>query len=493
MSLFDPEPKAKPLRPHQERAISMLRQSIGRGNRRIVLQLPTGAGKTRIAAELAKGARAKGNKVAFTAPYKILMDQTVSAFENEGVCDVGVMQANHERTHYGAPVQIVSVQTMRRRFRPECQFVIVDEAHIGDEEISSWMKEDESKIFIGLTATPWRRGMGDEWQDLICPVSMDELIDAGYLSPFRVYAPSHPDLSAIKSGPDGDYRKGQLSEAMSNTTLIADVVDTWKRLGQGLPTLVFAVDRAHAAKLVDEFARGGVKMGYCDAKVDEIERRFLFEQMKSREIAGIVNIATLTTGVDADVRCVVLARPTKSEMLFVQMIGRGLRTAEGKSECLILDHADNHDRMGFVTEIHHDRLLSGNDKRHQTKAEKEEPTPKECPSCKVLKPPRCRVCPSCGFEAKRQSDVETEDGELVEKKQGKEREPTPAEKLDWYRQALGWAKMKGKERKHADGKFLSKFGHWPTKKNGVLPKDPSPEVLSWIKASQIRWAKANGK
>jgi superfamily II DNA or RNA helicase len=271
-TLFDMKPSLRPLRPHQERAMTMLRQSIGRGNKRVVCQMPTGAGKTRLAAEIVNGALAKGKTVAFTVPAISLIDQTLDSFEHEGISDIGVMQANHERTDMGMPVQICSVQTLAKRGCPDTDIAIVDECHIGSKAITSWMDKRPQTLFIGLSATPWRKGMASEWQDLIVPVRMQELIDAGYLSPFRVYAPSHPDLSQVRTKA-GDYHEGDLANVMGDAVLIADIVQTWLQRAEWRPTLVFAVDRAHASKLQKEFAQAGVTMGYCDAFVDRIERR----------------------------------------------------------------------------------------------------------------------------------------------------------------------------------------------------------------------------
>lgn len=485
--LFAGPASPKPLRSHQSDAITMTKRAILAGKDRVVVQMPTGAGKTRTAAEIVKGALAKGNRVAFTVPAISLINQTVEAFEAEGIHAIGVMQANHPRTNWVQPVQVVSVQTLGRRRRPDADVVIVDECHVQHRPIIDWMSEtDRRRIFIGLSATPWARGMGEHWQDLIVPVQMRDLIDQGFLSPFRVYAPSSPDLSGVKVE-RGDYNTDQLSNVMGGSQLMADVVQTWKARAQGLPTLVFAVDKAHAAKLVRDFADAGVRMGYCDDSVDIVERQFLFAQMARGEIAGIVNIATLTTGVDADVRCVVLARPTKSEMLFVQMIGRGLRTAPGKDECVILDHADNHFRMGFVTDIHHDKLLSGKQKPHQTKQDKGEATPKPCGSCGTLKPPKARACPSCGFIPERQSEVEVEAGELVEftaKAPKHDRET----KQRFWSMANYIDRERNKEGRLAKALYRAKFGVWP---QGLDPSPiaPDPAFLSYEKSRRIAYAK----
>lgn len=487
-SLFAPAPQPKPLRPHQSAALTMTKRAILAGKDRIVVQMPTGAGKTRTAAEIVNGALAKGNRVAFTVPAISLVDQTIAAFESEGISAIGVMQANHARTNWREPVQVVSVQTLGKRMRPDADVVVVDECHAQHKAVLDWMADrSQRRIFIGLSATPWAKGMADHWQELVVPVTMQALIDDGFLSPFRVFAPTSPDLSGVKIVA-GDYHKEQLSDVMGGAQLTADIVETWKDRGQGLPTLVFAVDRAHAAKLVQQFADAGVRMGYCDAEVDIIERQFLFRQMARGDIAGIVNIGTLTTGVDADVRCIVLARPTKSEMLFVQMIGRGLRTAPGKEECLILDHADNHFRMGFVTDIHHDKLLTGKQKQHPTKSEKGEATPKACPSCGTLK--KGGACPSCGFKPERQSEIEVEPGELVEFKAAAPKH-NRAEKQKFWSMALHVDDARGKGGKLAKALYRGKFGVWPQGLSSA-PIAPDGAFLSYEKSRRIAYAKSRG-
>lgn len=494
LPLFAPDTEAtsKPLRPHQERGITLLKRSLLAGSSRVVLEMPTGAGKTRLAAEIIKGALAKGNRVAFVVPAISLIDQSVEAFIAEGIHEIGVMQGNHEMTRYDMPVQVCSVQTLAKRGVPEVEVVIVDECHNQFDVVRQWMRDCPKIRFLGLSATPWAVGMATDWQDLVRPVSMQELMDLGFLSPFRVFAPSHPDLSGVKTKA-GDYDKDQLSDVMSESILVADIVETWLKLANWQPTLVFAVDRAHAAKLQAEFQRAGVPMGYCDAKVDRIERKILFDRMAKGELAGICNVGTLTTGVDADVRCIVLARPTKSEMLHVQIIGRALRTAPGKTEALILDHADNHARLGFVTDIRHEKLLDGKARKSSGRA-KGEPLPKECGSCKALKPPRVRECPHCGFAAERQSDIEAEDGDLVEVTPGrKPKAASTVDKANFYSQVLWIARERRRSEGWAAHTYKDKFGVWPIgAAKAVKPQPPTPEVISFVRAKDIRFAKGKG-
>jgi DNA repair protein RadD len=185
--------------------------------------------------------------------------------------------------------------------------------------------------FIGLSATPWTKGLGRLYDKLIIAATTKQLINDGYLAPFRVFAPSHPDLTGVRTL-GGDYHEGELSEAMQKGTLTADIVTTWLAKGENRPTLCFAVDRAHAKQPSRPVpGRGRAGCGYVDGNT--LRRRSASKSAKTSagRIKVVCNVGVLTTGVDWDVRCIILARPTKSEMLFVQIIGRGLRTAPGKS------------------------------------------------------------------------------------------------------------------------------------------------------------------
>ncbi len=238
------------LRPYQLDAIIETRLALMAGARRIVLQLPTGAGKTIIAAEIIASARTKGKRVIFVVPAKALVDQTVQRFWEHGIRDVGVMQADHVMTDSTKPVQVATVQTLRRRAKPEVDLVLVDEAHLQDKALLGWLKSPEmaSVRVVGLTATPWTAGMGNFWQKLLIGSTTAKMIEAGYLSPFRVFAPSHPDLTGVRTKA-GEFHEGDLSKAMDKPVLIADVVESWVRLAENRPTLCFAVDRAHAKSL----------------------------------------------------------------------------------------------------------------------------------------------------------------------------------------------------------------------------------------------------
>ena len=492
----------KPLFPHQEAALISLRGALKAGYRKPMLQLPTGAGKTRIAAEIVKGARLKGNTVAFTVPAIELIDQTVRSFGEQGILDVGVMQADHMLTNAECGVQVCSAQTLERRGWPKARVAIIDEAHRDHKVVHRWMEEEAGTVFIGLSATPWTRGLGRLYDTLIVPATTRDLIDKGFLAPFRVFAPSHPDLTGVRTVA-GDYHEGDLSKAMDKRELVADVVTTWLAKGENRPTLVFAVDRAHAKSIQEQFVASGVNAGYVDALTAPTDRRALRKAFHDRSMPVICNVGVLTTGVDWDIECIVLARPTKSEILYVQILGRGLRPKPDKT-LLILDHSDSTLRLGFVTDIHHERLSQGQlGDAYEPKPK--EALPHECRVCAFVIPPKTKVCPNCGAESKaRQSDVVHSDGELVELSQHRQKKAATKRNLsdDWvtkisfYGQVKAYARDRNKSAGWCAHKYKDRYGVWPNDERVRwcdTAKECGPEVMSWITAMNMRWAKGQEK
>ena len=480
--------KKKELRPHQVRAIDMLRQSLARKNRRVVMQGPTGFGKTLVASKIIERARERGNKVIFTAPAISLIDQTVTAFEREGITGIGVMQAKHPRTDRFAPVQIASVQTLAKREIPDASLVIVDECHIRSQVIEDMMDERPDLFFVGLSATPWAKGMGRRWQDLVVPTTIGELIDQGYLSQFVAYAPDVPDLSGVKVKA-GEFVESGLEAVMGDAKLLGSVVETWLAKGENRPTLCFAVNRKHAADLQASFERNGIAAGYVDANTDMVERTRLNRQFRHGEIKVICSVRTMTTGVDLPVSCIIDAAPTQSEMLHVQKIGRGLRVNPGTEDCLILDHAGNSIRLGLVTDIHHtalDDTAPGAPQERKAKADK---LPKPCGKCETLH--TGLICPACGNERVPVAGVETADGELVEIT-GRKVAASKADKQAFWSMALFQDRSRGKGGKLAKGLYKSKFGVWP---HGLqdIPKPPDTAFYNYEKSRRIAYAKKMAK
>lgn len=505
------EEKGKTLRPKQAFAKSEIAKSIGGGYKRVMVQGPTGFGKTVLGGDIIRTARAKGNRVMFTVPSISLIDQTVVRLGEQGIYDVGVIQADHPLTNYDAPVQVASIQTVQRRKRlPHADLVLVDEAHVFYKHYTEWFAEWSKIPFIGLSATPWTRGLGSEgnWQTLIIPTTLKELIEDKELSDFRVFTGKKIDTTGVKTKVSReygvDYNEKDLAKAARSSDITCDIVKTWRNLAENRSTLVFCVNRAHAGEVQEEFQKKGIECGYVDSYTSRDERAEIGKRFNASELKVVANVGCLTTGVDWDVRCIVLARPTKSEILFTQIIGRGLRTAPGKDYCLIIDHSDTHERLGFVTDIHHDELCDGKRNEsgnYKTDPEEKEKTPTECssPECNFVKPAGVHQCPECGFAPKRRSEVTRSDGVMVELKRDKK--ITAAEKRNkmWTTQAkqffYGELMTYQRDRNYSpgwvDNKYRSYFGVWPNKiKNECRPMPLSRETQQWLRAENIRWAKS---
>jgi len=488
------------LRPYQQQALDDIRASVRGGVRRLIVQAATGAGKTKLAAAIVEGALGKHGRVAFIVPAIALVDQTVEAFWNEGIRDVGVIQANHEMTDWSKPVQICSIQTIKRRKAyPEATVVIFDEVHQFHEAHRNWIGHaDWQKVpMIGLSATPWTRGLGKYFESLLVAATTEDLIRQGYLSKFKVFATGHPDLSDVKMVA-GDYHEGQLSEAMQKGELTGDIIRTWReKWGQG-KTLCFGVDKLHAKSIQERFQHAGVSCGYQDAETTPIERREIRKKFHSGEFQVVSNIQTLTTGVDWDVRCLILARPTHSEMLYVQIIGRALRTAPGKDFALILDHSDTTQKLGFVTEVHHEQLSSGKPLTKDMR-ERKTPLPKECKNCSALKPRTAIKCPNCGHEEKLESHLMERDGNLVElngssgksKITGKKFVLSPMDKAKFFAELKALGIQRGYKPGWAAQKYRSRVGVWPSHMIAdIAPaKIVSPDTALWVRAEAVKFAK----
>lgn len=504
-SLFEPEKwkELRPLRPRQERAIEDIRQAVKEGHKRIIVQAPTGFGKTLTAAHLISNSTKKGKRPLFTCPAITLVNQTLRSFEDEGIQDIGVIQAQHERTDWLAQVQIASVQTLIRRALPEVDFVLIDEAHNQFDKLNELLTGEawKDKIVIGLSATPWAKGMGLIWTKLIIAATVAELIEEGFLCPFQGFEPEDkylPETKGIKITA-GEFNENQAAAAMDIPLLVGNVVETWLKyrdsgVHTGDRTFLFAQNCAHAKSLRDEFSAAGISFGYIDAYSTPDERKETFRRFRSREDKGICSVGCLTTGVDEDVRVIIDAALTRSEITHVQKNGRGLRTADGKEFLLILDHAGNNRRLGTVTDIYHDHLdtRTKKDKGDAYKEDKPAKKPKKCGKCGALVLAGKRACGACGEKMVSLNTVQCSDGELVEfgsKKKSKAREFTVEQKQEFYSGLLHLAREHGRSDGMAAHRYKEKFGVWPNQLKKVA-SFPSSEVRAYDTHCRIKFVKS---
>jgi superfamily II DNA or RNA helicase len=479
------------LRDYQELSITKLAMSIKQGLHRPVLMMPTGSGKTSVAAMLAKRAVKKGNRVWFTVDNLELVDQTVSAFQLVGL-DVSVIQGIHELTDYRKSVQVITNQTLIRRWRvfdqhPEWlpDLIIHDECHVmykAHHQIHMMMPD---KPVIGLSATPFANNMGKLYNNMVVGHTTQELIDEGYLCDFDAFAPFTPDMAGVKTK-NGDFDPGESVNKVNQKEIVGNVVTEWKKHAAGRKTIVFACNIAHSEQICMEYRSAGINAVHLDGYTDKEERKEIVGRFREGQIDVLCSVMVLTKGFDAPIAsCAVLAAPTKSLMKYIQQVGRVLRPHDSHDKALILDHAGNIERLGFPTDELPQYLDNGDkaERKARKKEEKKEKLPVPCPACKYLT--ATFPCPSCGFVPQKVSTVEEKEGELrkIEK-------ADMETKRKWLSMFLGYAREKGYSDGWAAHKYREKFGVWPAKKSNAHPIKPDKEVKGYITYLNIKFAKS---
>lgn len=330
-------------RDYQLNAIQAAISLILMGKRRLILLSPTGSGKTVMAAMLVLRAIAKGKRVLFLAHRRELIEQTVDKLVAAGVLNFGVIMAGNRLNNANAPVQVASIQTLIRRELPPADLILIDECHrAAARQYQSVIANYPKAVVIGLTATPERtdgKGLDDLFDDMVVVETVPNLIEQGYLVKPTCYVGPTADLSGVRTK-RGDYDEQQLAEAMDKPKLTGDIIANWKRLANGRPTAVFAVNVAHAEHLAAEFRAAGVSAAMVSGETPRAEREAIIADWRAGYITVVVNVYVFVEGFDfPEMECVVLARPTQSISLFLQAVGRVMRPAPGKAGALILDHA----------------------------------------------------------------------------------------------------------------------------------------------------------
>jgi DNA repair protein RadD len=474
------------LRPYQIDSIEAVRGELKKGFKRVVLMLPTGSGKSLIAKTIIQKALDNNKKVLFIVDRKTLIDQASKAFND---IPHGIVQADHPCYRPWLPFQICSAQSLMRRKIPDADLVIVDECHSHYDYLSNQMKLWSLVPFIGLTATPFTRGLGNHYETLVNPITTAELIEQGFLVEPVVYAPPTISTKGLKIQA-GDYSPIQMDKRVSSVKITADIINTYLEKGEGRKTILFPVNVRHSKELINEFNLAGIPSAHVDAHTPDEERQDIFQDLKDGVIQLISSVGVLTKGFDeTSINCVILARPTKSLTLYIQMIGRGLRSHEGQKDCIVLDHAGNVERLGWPDDELPTVLCDGEKTENKTQEENEEKKetelkPKKCPECHFLVESNIFSCPKCGHLFAKRSDIEVEHGELEKLKRVK-----PEVKRQWYAELLYIAREKGYSEGWCSHKFKEKFDQWPQTKRGVLPSPPSQEVLNYVRYQQIRFAK----
>ena len=451
----------------------------------VILQMPTGSGKTHVAKSIIKHGLMHGKRICFCVDRITLLDQTIDVFIDDQI-KLGVVQGDHPMSNTQHPVQVASLQTLARRGSsdwPIADLYIIDEAHVNYAIIQKMMYNRVAK-FVGLSATPFTRGLGLVWDSLVVATTTKELIGRGYLSEYEAYGPSTPNLVGVhRSG--GDFAANALEERMN--VLTGGIVDHYKRMADGMKGLYFTPTVAYAQSLADEFSLKGVPADHVSGHDSEERRLDVLARYKSGEIKVITNCEVLTKGFDApDIMGGGLCRPTRSLALHIQMLGRFLRTHPDKEKVLILDHSGNIERLGYPDDDLPDTLDMDERPEPGEQEEREERLPWNCPECHHLVPVGTRQCPVCGFIARAQAEVEVKTGIL--KRLDNPNITERQQKQDVYSQLLDHAHLNGYSPGWVAHKYREIFEVWP---RGMLAvrKPVSQELHGWIRHKQIAYAK----
>ena len=487
------------LREHQLRMVEQLREGFRRGHRSQLLYAPTGTGKTEIAIYLMKATAEKFNRAAIILDRIVLVDQTSLRLSKYGI-DHGVYQSGHWKWDPAARIQVCSAQTLERRDDfPKVDLLVVDECHIARKQTTEFIKSNPGIKVIGLTATPFTKGLGQIYDNVVCGVTNEWLVLNKWLTPMRVYIAKEIDMTGAKKI-GGEWAQDVVTERGMKIT--GDIVNEWIKktheiFGRPRKTIVFCAGVAHGSDLVEQFAAKGYNFVSISYKDDDDFKRAAIEDFSrpDTEIHGLIATDILTRGFDVpDVMIGVSARPfSKSLSSHIQQMGRIMRPCEGKEYALWLDHSGNFIRFrDDWDEVYSDGVKKLDEK---TEKVKKEPTDKEkkdakCPVCSHVWPKATDTCPSCGYVRQKRSMVENVAGELHELEGT--RTNTKLEKQKFYSELIYIANHKNYQRGWASNKYREKFGVWP-KGLDEIPSPPSLKTVNWIKHKNIAWAKKQQK
>ncbi len=486
-------------RDYQKQVLSDFFKSLDSDYLRIILQAVCGSGKTVMAALIIRWAVEQNWRVLFLAHRRELVHQCSDKLARIGIKH-GIIMAG-ESGGLSHDTQVASVQTLLARKRrgtlslPPAELVIFDECHHNLSRTQhDLIKNYEGSVVLGLTATPCRtdgRGLGILYQEMICAPSIPELTKAGYLVPVIHFAPSKPDLEGLKVRA-GDYVEEGLVDRLDKPSLIGDIVENWARICPDRQTVVFAVGVKHSIHIRDRFRHAGISAEHIDGSTPKSERDEILKRLASGEVQVVTNCMVLTEGWDCPpVSCCVLARPTKSLGLYIQMAGRILRPCDGKDDAFILDHAGAIFEHGPVdSEIEWSLDPKGKVQERQAKKRKKS-MPIVCDECSHVYTKQL-PCPQCGHTPVRKGrSFEVIDGDLG-KVQGdtvEVKKYTAEEKERIFRE-LNWIQEKrGYKKGWVGHKYKSKFGVWPRFANDD-PIMPSIETAAWIRKEAVNYAKS---
>lgn len=410
------------LYPHQQKFIDDIRKTM-MSNNAILAQASVGFGKTIIAAYLCKQVIRKNKTMFFCVHTKDLLTQTCKAFDKFKI-DFGIIASGHPSKK--SLIQICSMNTLYRRMDKYTapDILVIDEAHFACS--GSWSKiinhyKDQGSYILGLTASPHRlsgEGLIEHFSKMVKAVEMSWLIENKYLSEYKIFAPSFPDLSKVHTRM-GDYASKEIEAIMDKPSIVGDVITHWNKYAKNKVTVCFCVSIKHSKHVCDLFNKAGIPSAHLDGECSMEERREIINKLANGEIKVLTNCQLFTAGFDLSLQCdkditveaIILLRPTQSLSLYIQMTGRVLRKKDYPA--VILDHANLTMTHGLPDDIREWSLI-GN-KAYNKQKKEEGIKVKTCPRCYAVQMMGKTSCVYCGFEFEvNDRPLNIVDGDLVE-------------------------------------------------------------------------------
>lgn len=398
------------LRPYQLDAINEIDSHFREGRNRVILWAIMGAGKTTMAAWMIERAVKYNYPVMFVVRGRELVTNASETLDEYKI-DHSINMAGHWKYNQKKLVQVCSIDTLKARKNwphiNERPLIFLDESH---KDYSDMFKQYPESYFVGMTGSPFTDNSA--YNAVVHPIEGFELRDQGFLVPEKIYCPHIIDVSAVKIKA-GDFEKKQLESIVTQSSVVGNVIQDWKDFGQNRPTLCFAVSIEHSLQLKQAFQDAGIPAVHIDANSNEEERLNVKRGLSSGKVKVVCNVNIFSVGWNFPaLSCVILARPTWSLTWYLQAVGRGLRSFNGKTDCIILDNAGNVFRHGTPYRIR-DVSLEKPTKKKTKQMDNRVCTCEEC--FFVFDPQEHSECPACGWvKPRREREVKNIAGTLVE-------------------------------------------------------------------------------
>ena len=410
-------------RPYQRELIEGVSRSFAAGNRNVLMQSPTGSGKSVMISHMIHTAVAKEKTAHLLCHRRELLDQLSGTLWEAGVPHGHIAAGRTYQPHHR--VQVGSVQTYVRRLAKIAppDLLAVDEAHHAPAtSYRRILKHCARSYTVGLTATPVRTdgsGLDDLFQDIVLGPSVSWLIDEGYLAPYRIIRPPEQVSTQGIRITRGDFARGELEQKMDRSVVVGDAVDHYLRhVHRGdrkTVCLVYCVSRKHAKHVEQAYRERGINARYVAGDTPDEARRRYIKGMAHADPEVIVSVDLFGEGLDVPrLDAVQLLRPTQSLALYLQQVGRCLRPHPGKT-AIVLDHAGNTYRHGLPDDDY-GWTLEGTARRRKSEEELALSL-KTCKECYAIYPASRPACPACGEAPEtdvRKAMPEQIDGDLVE-------------------------------------------------------------------------------